>query len=56
MMMAGSADFTSPVGYQTNLMMKPLGGYHFLHYTAFGAPLVIIDGLLTSSICYFLYE
>jgi di/tricarboxylate transporter len=39
MMMAGSTDFLTPIGYQTNMMVRPFGNYSFMDYTKFGAPL-----------------
>ena len=44
LMFAGSADFCTPIGYQTNLMVMAPGGYKFLDYTRFGFPLQVIAG------------
>ncbi len=33
MMMAGSTDFLTPIGYQTNMMVRPYGNYNFVDYT-----------------------
>ncbi len=41
MMMAGSTDFLTPIGYQTNMMVRPFGNYSFMDYTKFGVPLQI---------------
>ena len=45
LMFAGSADFCTPIGYQTNLMVMAPGGYKFLDYTKFGFPLQVICGV-----------
>tara|TARA_R110002050_G_scaffold198776_1_gene333595 strand:- start:265 stop:2001 length:1737 start_codon:yes stop_codon:yes gene_type:complete len=41
-MVAASADLSTPIGYQTNLMVWGPGGYKFLDYTKFGVPLQIV--------------
>lgn len=41
-MMAGSNDFATPIGYQTNLMVYGPGGYRFMDYVRLGGPLNLI--------------
>lgn len=41
-MIAASAAFATPIGYQTNLMVYGPGGYRFSDYVRFGLPLNII--------------
>jgi len=45
-MMAASASFATPVGYQTNLMVYGPGGYSFRDYLRIGIPLNIIVGVI----------
>lgn len=45
---AGSSDFATPIGYQTNTMIYGPGGYRFLDYTKVGAPLILIFMLITT--------
>ncbi len=49
-MVAASASFATPIGYQTNLMVYGAGGYHFKDYVYFGAPLTVIVGIATVAI------
>jgi di/tricarboxylate transporter len=55
---AGCAEFITPVGYQTNLMVYGPGGYKFSDYLRFGIPLTVlylIMVVLILSIVYNLY-
>lgn len=45
-MMAASAGFATPLGYQTNLMVYGPGGYRFGDYLRIGIPLDIIVGVV----------
>lgn len=48
--MAASASFSTPVGYQTNLMVYGPGGYRYTDYVRIGLPLNLIVGLITISL------
>lgn len=39
---AASCEFTTPIGYQTNLMVQSPGGYRLSDYLRFGGPLTLI--------------
>lgn len=46
MAVAASCEFSTPIGYQTNLMVMGPGGYRWADYTRFGGPLTILCGLV----------
>ncbi|KAI8844199.1 citrate transporter-domain-containing protein [Chytridium lagenaria] len=50
LMLAGSADFSTPIGYQCNLMVYAPGGYKFRDYLVFGIPLQLITGFITIAV------
>ena len=54
-MVAASASFATPIGYQTNLMVCGPGGYKFSDFMRIGIPLNILYGAMTVAIAPFLY-
>lgn len=45
LMIGASSSFSTPIGYQTNLMVHGPGGYTFLDWVIFGIPLQILLGI-----------
>ena len=49
-MVAASASFATPIGYQTNLMVYGPGDYQFSDFLKLGVPLTIIVGVVSYAV------
>eukprot|EP00929_Paragymnodinium_shiwhaense_P099161 TRINITY_DN6070_c0_g1_i8.p1 TRINITY_DN6070_c0_g1~~TRINITY_DN6070_c0_g1_i8.p1 ORF type:complete len:723 (-),score=108.25 TRINITY_DN6070_c0_g1_i8:497-2665(-) len=47
LVVAAGSCFTTPLGYQTNMMVSPDGGYAFGDFATYGAPIQVVHGVLT---------
>jgi len=54
-MVAASASFATPIGYQTNTLVYGPGGYRFTDFLRIGVPLNLSIGLLTSALIPFFW-
>ncbi|UDL06532.1 SLC13 family permease [Marinobacter sp. CA1] len=55
-MMAASASFATPLGYQTNTMVFGPGGYRFMDFVRIGLPFNIFVGLVTVVVIALVYQ
>lgn len=54
-MMAASASFATPLGYQTNMMVFGPGGYRFGDFVRVGVPMNLFIGLITVGVISIVY-
>lgn len=54
-MMAASASFATPLGYQTNMMVFGPGGYRFMDFVKVGLPMNLFIGLVTVGVISLVY-
>jgi di/tricarboxylate transporter len=54
-MMAASASFATPLGYQTNMMVFGPGGYRFGDFVRVGLPMNVFIGLITVGVISLVY-
>lgn len=52
---AASAEFITPLGYQTNLMVAGPGGYRWSDFARFGGPLTLLSGVVCVAATALLY-
>ncbi|MDC0661668.1 SLC13 family permease [Marinobacter sp. SS21] len=55
-MMAASASFATPLGYQTNMMVFGPGGYRFLDFVKIGLPFNFFIGLVSVAVIALVYD
>ncbi|MET0374999.1 MAG: SLC13 family permease [Rhizorhabdus sp.] len=54
-MIAGSAAFATPFGYQTNVLVYQMGGYNYLDFLRFGLPLNFVTWVVGVAAIYFYF-
>ena len=48
--------FSTPIGYQTNMMVQDPGRYTFADFVRYGCPLHLIHGVITIVVCVILAD
>ena len=54
-MVAASASFATPIGYQTNMLVYGPGGYKFTDFMRIGIPLNLSMGVIVSAVIPFIW-
>ncbi|MGM0951991.1 MAG: SLC13 family permease [Pseudomonadota bacterium] len=55
-MMAASASFATPLGYQTNMMVLGPGGYRFADFVRVGLPMNVLTGVASIGVIALVYD
>lgn len=55
LMIAASTAFSTPIGYQTNLMVLGPGGYKYADFLRIGLPLQFVVGMVTVTMAWLVY-
>jgi di/tricarboxylate transporter len=56
MAIAASCEFSTPIGYQTHLMVMGPGGYRWADYTRYGGPLTILCGVVAVGLAPLMFD
>jgi di/tricarboxylate transporter len=56
MIVAASSSFSTPIGYQTNLMVYGPGGYKFTDFIKIGLPLNLIVAVIAISLVPYIWN
>ncbi|MEM6679761.1 MAG: SLC13 family permease, partial [Pseudomonadota bacterium] len=54
-MVAASASFATPIGYQTNTLVYAAGGYRFTDYMRLGVPMNLMVGAVACAVIPFIW-